>query len=159
MRGQPGWLAGSMSKPLPCWPSWRRTSRLSSCPLIGLRRSDGNYDETAPVGPLGVYAETKAVRSKSYSQIRSTRLFACPERRHLPTGDRGFNEQMRRAWQAGQTLRLFTDEFRSPIAAEATARAIWELVTLTSQAFITLPVASGCRAGKSANSSPRAGHS
>ena len=34
---------------------------------------------------------------------------------------------MRRAWQAGQTLRLFTDEFRCPIAAEVTARAIWEL--------------------------------
>jgi dTDP-4-dehydrorhamnose reductase len=34
---------------------------------------------------------------------------------------------MRRTWQAGQTLRLFTDEFRSPIAAEKTARAVWEL--------------------------------
>ena len=44
-----------------------------------------------------------------------------------PTGDRGFNEQMRRAWQAGQTLRLFTDEFRSPIPAVVTARAVWEL--------------------------------
>ncbi|MCX6926730.1 MAG: sugar nucleotide-binding protein, partial [Verrucomicrobia bacterium] len=45
-----------------------------------------------------------------------------------PTGDRGFNEQMRRAWQTGKTLSLFTDEFRSPIAAEVTAQAIWELV-------------------------------
>jgi dTDP-4-dehydrorhamnose reductase len=44
-----------------------------------------------------------------------------------PTGDRGFNEQMRRAWQAGQTVKLFTDEYRSPIPAEVTAHAIWEL--------------------------------
>jgi dTDP-4-dehydrorhamnose reductase len=36
---------------------------------------------------------------------------------------------MRRAWQSGQTLRLFTDEFRCPIPAVVTARAVWELVT------------------------------
>jgi len=45
-----------------------------------------------------------------------------------PTGDRAFNEQMRRAWQAGQTLNLFCDEYRNPIPAVVTARAIWELV-------------------------------
>ena len=44
-----------------------------------------------------------------------------------PGANRGFNEQMRRSWAAGQTLRLFTDEFRSPISAAVTARAIWEL--------------------------------
>jgi dTDP-4-dehydrorhamnose reductase len=89
----------------------------------------GNYDETAPVNPLSVYAETKAAAE----QI----ILANPEHTVIrtslnggtsPTADRGFNEQMRRAWQAGQKLRLFTDEFRSPIPAEATARAIWELI-------------------------------
>jgi dTDP-4-dehydrorhamnose reductase len=45
-----------------------------------------------------------------------------------PTGDRGFNEQIRRAWQAGQTLNLFSDEYRSPIPAAVTARATWELL-------------------------------
>ncbi len=44
-----------------------------------------------------------------------------------PTGNRGFNEVIRRAWQAGQVVKLFTDEVRSPIAAEVTARAVWEL--------------------------------
>jgi dTDP-4-dehydrorhamnose reductase len=34
---------------------------------------------------------------------------------------------MRRAWQAAQKMKLFTDEFRSPIPAEVTARALWEL--------------------------------
>jgi dTDP-4-dehydrorhamnose reductase len=46
-----------------------------------------------------------------------------------PTGDRGFNEQLRRAWQVGQRLKLFTDEFRCPIPAAVTARAVWELVS------------------------------
>ena len=78
----------------------------------------GNYDETAPVNPLSVYAETKV----SAEQI----ILANPKHTVIrlslnggtsPAGDRGFNEQMRRAWQAGQTLRLFTDEFRSPIPA------------------------------------------
>ncbi|MDB6121264.1 MAG: putative dTDP-4-dehydrorhamnose reductase, partial [Pedosphaera sp.] len=29
----------------------------------------------------------------------------------------------------GRTLKLFTDEFRSPIAAAVTARTVWELVS------------------------------
>jgi dTDP-4-dehydrorhamnose reductase len=88
----------------------------------------GNYDEAAPVNPLSVYAETKAAAEQ----------ILLPNPKHMiirtslnggtsPAGDRGFNEQMRRAWQAGRTLSLFRDEFRSPIPAEATARAIWEL--------------------------------
>jgi dTDP-4-dehydrorhamnose reductase len=88
----------------------------------------GNYDEAAPVNPLSVYAETKAaaeliIRANPKHTVIRTSLNGGAS----PTGDRGFNEQMRRAWQAGQTLRLFTDEFRCPIAAEVTARAVWEL--------------------------------
>jgi dTDP-4-dehydrorhamnose reductase len=88
----------------------------------------GNYDEAAPVNPLSVYAETKAAAEQillanpNHTVIRTSLNGGTS-----PTGDRGFNEQMRRAWQAGQTMRLFTDEFRSPIPAEVTARAIWEL--------------------------------
>jgi dTDP-4-dehydrorhamnose reductase len=90
---------------------------------------NGGYRETDPVNPLGVYAGTKAAAERI--------VLANP--RHLvvrtslnggvsPTGDRAFNEEMRRAWQAGRVLRLFTDEFRCPIAAKITARATWELV-------------------------------
>ena len=43
-------------------------------------------------------------------------------------GDRGFNEQMRLALEAGRGMTLFTDEFRCPIPAVETARAVWELV-------------------------------
>ena len=88
----------------------------------------GNYGETALVNPLGVYAETKAVAERIIlANPKHTVIRTSLNGGNSPTGDRGFNEQMRRAWQAGQTLRLFTDEFRSPIPAEVTARAIWEL--------------------------------
>ena len=90
----------------------------------------GNYIETDAVNPVSIYAETKVAAERI--------VLANP--RHLvirtslnggisPTGDRGFNEQIRNAWQRGQTLSFFTDEFRSPIPAEATARACWELLT------------------------------
>ena len=42
-------------------------------------------------------------------------------------GNRGFNEQLRLALQSGKPMKLFTDEFRSPIPAVETARAVWEL--------------------------------
>lgn len=88
----------------------------------------GDYDEAAAPNPLNVYAQTKAEAERA--------VLAHP--RHLvirtslnggtsPTGDRAFNEELRRAWQAGRTLRLFTDEYRSPIHASVTARAVWEL--------------------------------
>jgi dTDP-4-dehydrorhamnose reductase len=45
-----------------------------------------------------------------------------------PSGNRAFNEQLRRSLQAaGQGMTLFTDEFRNPIPAVETARAVWEL--------------------------------
>jgi dTDP-4-dehydrorhamnose reductase len=90
----------------------------------------GQYDETAPVSPLSVYAETKVAAEQTvlanpkHSVIRTSLNGGTS-----PTGDRGFNEQMRRAWQAGHTLKLFTDEFRCPMPAVVTARAVWELVT------------------------------
>jgi dTDP-4-dehydrorhamnose reductase len=88
----------------------------------------GNYDEYGPVNPLGVYAETKAAAEQILrANPNHTVIRASLNGGTSPTGDRGFNEQMRRAWQAGQSMRLFTDEFRSPIPAEVTACAIWEL--------------------------------
>jgi dTDP-4-dehydrorhamnose reductase len=89
----------------------------------------GSYDETAAVNPVSVYGETKvAAEQVVMANPRHTAIRTSINAGTSPTGDRGFDEQMRRAWQAGQMLRLFTDEFRCPIPAEATARAVWELV-------------------------------
>ena len=90
----------------------------------------GNYDEAAPVNPLSVYAETKAAAEQILlANPKHTIIRTSLNGGTSPTGDRGFNEQMRRAWGAGQSMRLFTDEFRAPIPAEATARAIWDLAS------------------------------
>lgn len=89
----------------------------------------GNYDESAEVNPLSVYAETKAAAEKTVlANPRHTVVRTSLNCGASPAGDRSFDEQLFRAWQAGQTLRLFTDEFRCPIPASATARAVWELV-------------------------------
>jgi dTDP-4-dehydrorhamnose reductase len=89
----------------------------------------GHYVETDAVEPLSVYAETKlAAEQIVLTNPRHIVIRTSLNGGTSPTGDRGFNEQMRRAWQAGQTLDLFTDEFRSPIPAAITARATWELL-------------------------------
>lgn len=89
----------------------------------------GNYSESDPTNPLNVYAETKVAAEKIVlANPRHTVIRTSLNGGTSPTGDRGFNEQIRRAWQAGQTLNFFRDEFRNPIPAALTARATWELL-------------------------------
>jgi dTDP-4-dehydrorhamnose reductase len=88
----------------------------------------GNYDESAPVNPLGVYGTTKVQAEQIVlANPRHTVIRTSLNGGISAAGDRGFNEQMMLAWAQGRNLRLFTDEFRCPIAAAVTARAIWEL--------------------------------
>ena len=90
----------------------------------------GNYVETDAVNPVHVYGETKA----------ATEQIVLKNPRHLVVrtsinggisraGSRGFNEQLWLAWKTGQKMKLFTDEFRCPVFAGETARAVWELTT------------------------------
>ncbi len=89
----------------------------------------GNYDESAAPNPLSVYAETKAEAERVVlGNPRHWVLRTSLNGGISPSGDRGFNEQLRLAWQAGRPVTLFADEFRSPIHAALTARAVWELV-------------------------------
>src|SRR5436305_1046784 len=88
----------------------------------------GNYDESSAINPLGVYAKTKAeaerivLANPKHTVLRTSLNFGIS-----PTGDRAFNEQLRHSVERGETLNLFTDEFRCPIPAIETARAVWEL--------------------------------
>jgi dTDP-4-dehydrorhamnose reductase len=88
----------------------------------------GPYVESAPVNPTDVYGRTKAeaeelvLRHPGHMVIRTSLNGGTS-----PTGDRGFNEQMRRAWAEGKELSLFVDEFRNPVHAGITARAVCEL--------------------------------
>jgi dTDP-4-dehydrorhamnose reductase len=87
----------------------------------------GHYAESDEPNPLNVYARTKleaerVVLSNPRHTVVRTSLNAGTAAR----GDT-FNEQWRSAWQRGEALNLFTDEFRCPMAAEFTACAVWEL--------------------------------
>jgi dTDP-4-dehydrorhamnose reductase len=88
----------------------------------------GNYVETDAVSPLHVYGETKAaaeaiVLKNPRHTVARTSLNGGRSRR----GDRGFNEKLRRSLETAAKMNLFTDEFRCPIPAVETARAVWEL--------------------------------
>jgi dTDP-4-dehydrorhamnose reductase len=92
---------------------------------------EGRYDESSPVNPLGVYAGTKvAAEEIVLANPRHTVIRTSLNAGTSPTGDRSFTETLRAAWQAGATVRLFTDEFRCPISAAVTARATWELTVM-----------------------------
>lgn len=91
----------------------------------------GNYDESAPVNPLNAYARTKAAAEQFVlANPRHTVIRTSLNGGTSPTGDRGFNEQLRRAFVSGEKLTLFQDEFRCPIPSRVTARAVWELARL-----------------------------
>jgi dTDP-4-dehydrorhamnose reductase len=89
----------------------------------------GHYAESDRPNPLNVYGQTKLeaeefiLRNPRHTVIR-TSLNAGPS----PSGLRAFDEELRHAWREARIPRLFTDEFRCPLPAHATARATWELV-------------------------------
>jgi dTDP-4-dehydrorhamnose reductase len=88
----------------------------------------GSYNESAPPNPLSIYAETKlAAELVVLANPRHTVVRTSLNAGHSPTLDRGLDEQLRVAWERHQKTRLFTDEFRSPIPASVTARAVWEI--------------------------------
>jgi dTDP-4-dehydrorhamnose reductase len=87
----------------------------------------GNYTEQDTPNPLNVYARTKldaeqiVLANPRHTVVRTSLNAGATAR-----GD-AFNEQWCAAWRRGEAMQLFTDEFRCPIAAEVTARAVWEL--------------------------------
>lgn len=88
----------------------------------------GNYVETDAPNPLSIYAETKVAAEKIVLQnprhtvVRTSLNFGTS-----PQGNSAFNEDLMLNLRAGKRVSLFTDEFRSPIPAGVTARAVWEL--------------------------------
>jgi dTDP-4-dehydrorhamnose reductase len=88
----------------------------------------GDYAETDAVNPTHFYAETKAAAEEIIlKNPRHLVVRASLNGGVSRAGNRGFNEQLRRTLQTMSEMKLFTDEFRSPIPAVETARAVWEL--------------------------------
>ena len=88
----------------------------------------GDYREADALNPLHVYGETKAaaeeivLKNPLHTVVRTSLNGGVSH-----AGNRGFNEQLRRSLQTAQAMKLFTDEFRCPIPAVETARAVWDL--------------------------------
>jgi dTDP-4-dehydrorhamnose reductase len=89
----------------------------------------GNYTESDATNPLHVYGETKVaaeeivLKTPRHLVVRTSLNGGASA-----SGTRSFNEQLRRAMQqAGAGMTLFRDEFRSPIPAVETARAVWDM--------------------------------
>jgi dTDP-4-dehydrorhamnose reductase len=88
----------------------------------------GNYSEEDRVQPLTVYGRTKAEAERIVlANPRHTVIRLALNAGVSPTKDRPFNEEIHNAWRRGETLKLFTDEFRTPIPAAVSARATWEM--------------------------------
>jgi len=89
----------------------------------------GNYVESDAPNPLNLYAETKvAAEEIILRNLRHTVVRVGLNSGQSPTGGRSFNEEMAAIWRAGKSVKLFHDEYRCPIPAAVTARAVWELV-------------------------------
>ncbi len=89
----------------------------------------GNYTENDAANPLHVYGETKLAAEEIVLKNPRHLVVRTSINGGISKASRGFNEQLRRSLQqAGQGMKLFTDEFRCPIPAVETARAVWELV-------------------------------
>jgi dTDP-4-dehydrorhamnose reductase len=89
----------------------------------------GNYPETDLPNPLHIYGETKlaaeqiVLKNPRHLVVRTSINGGISR-----AGNRGFNEQLRHSLRNSSAMKLFTDEFRSPIPAIETAHAVWELV-------------------------------
>jgi len=88
----------------------------------------GGYVESDPPNPLNFYGETKAVAEEII--LRNPRHIVLRVGLNSGaslSGRRSFNEEMANVWRAGGSVKLFSDEFRCPLPAAVTARAVWEL--------------------------------
>jgi dTDP-4-dehydrorhamnose reductase len=88
----------------------------------------GNYTETDQTNPLHVYGETKVAAEEIVLKNPRHLVVRTSLNGGVSRAGHAFNEQLRRSLRsAGQRMKLFTDEFRCPIPAVETARAVWEL--------------------------------
>ncbi len=89
----------------------------------------GNYTETDAVNPIHVYGETKAAAEQIVLKNPRHLVVRTSINGGASRAGRAFNEQLRRSLrQPDRMMKLFTDEFRCPIPAVETARAVWDLV-------------------------------
>lgn len=84
------------------------------------------YSEDSPVNPVSVYGEQKC---RAEEKVLAVHPDAAVCRLPLLCGgsgshNRGFTHHMIAALKAGQPVRLFTDEYRTPVTAASAARGL-----------------------------------
>lgn len=90
----------------------------------------GRYSETDPIDPLSVYGRTKAageraaLASNRNAVVRVSWLFG-----PSLVGRENFFGQQMAALRAGRPVRLFHDEWRTPLGLATAARALVEIAT------------------------------
>jgi len=89
----------------------------------------GMYVEEDPVNPVSYYGETKALAEKAVRGECPNHVIArcCLMYGRSPTGGRGADEVMLHALREGKEVRLFTDEYRTPVCVPDLARALVRL--------------------------------
>lgn len=89
----------------------------------------GDYREDDLANPISVYGQTKLDAERTVAEtclnhvVARTALLLGPS----PRGDRGVEEQLAAAIRRGETPTLFTNEFRTPVAAACLARMLVDL--------------------------------
>ncbi|MCS6989067.1 MAG: SDR family oxidoreductase [Chloroherpetonaceae bacterium] len=88
----------------------------------------GDYDETDSPNPISYYGETKAEAESlvrklvgNHVILRAPLLLGVS-----PRGNRSANEKLTKELLAGRRVKLFFDEYRTPISADALAKIIEE---------------------------------
>lgn len=94
------------------------------------------YDEGSEPAPLSVYGRTKAAAERAVAEFENVVIARVPLMYGFPLTDRPstFRSQLA-ALRSGDSLRLFTDEFRTPVWLGDAARA---LVSLGRSEFVGL---------------------
>ena len=112
----------------------------------------GNYDESAAVNPLSVYGKTKVdaervvLANPKHTVVRTSLNFG-----QSLTGDRAFNEQMRRAVERGETLHFSRMNFDARFRRRKRRGRFGNWRRRINRGCITWRAASVCRGGRSGN--------
>jgi len=88
----------------------------------------GNYSEEDAPNPLSYYAETKLEAEVLVKKLVGNHvILRVPLLLGIsPRGTRSVNERLIKEFEAGKTVNLFCDEYRTPICASVLARVIEE---------------------------------
>jgi dTDP-4-dehydrorhamnose reductase len=89
----------------------------------------GNYSEEDAPNPLSYYAETKLEAEVLVRKLVGNHIILrVPLLLGIsPRGTRSVNERLVKEFEAGKTVNLFCDEYRTPICASVLARVIEEV--------------------------------